>query len=69
MTLDELIAKVEATVFPSNFGWLVRSDYQGRYFANITPNVPPIGGTFPCWADTALEALEGSFKAYLGDGE
>lgn len=60
-TIEQVIATV-----PYEMNWLIRSDERKGIFANLTHKFDPrcAGATFPCYAPTVQEALEGSIKQY-----
>jgi hypothetical protein len=70
MTLETLIAEVEAKFPAPEWVWLVRSSpdhsERGAYFAHIFENVPgPLDGklTFKQWADSPTQALSNALDA------
>lgn len=66
--LTHVIAEVERTLSTEpGFSWLLRSDNEHGYFANITGARRSGGGMeyYPAYAAAAAEALEASLGAYL----
>lgn len=65
-TLEQIIARV-----PDGYGWLLRSNHDGRFFAHVSRRgylpmidaTPPAGSTFKVWAMTPEAALDGAVLA------
>lgn len=67
--MNELIERIEAAIAGQNLIWLVRSGYEGGYFANICQSgIATVGDpdfiTFRGTGRTAYIALNAAFTEY-----